>query len=98
MKRQNKNLLLLGYTDSATTTTGSLGVLTTDTETPVVTETAVRADLLQAFQIVTQFRIQIGGSQLIVFTINDILLSIQEPVGYFVVQWVGDDGDNLLNL
>jgi hypothetical protein len=45
--------LLLGDTDSPAATTGGLGVLTTDTQTPVVSETTVRADLLQAFQVVT---------------------------------------------
>ena len=34
-------LLLLGHTNSASTTTGGLGVLTTDTEAPHVAETTV---------------------------------------------------------
>ena len=93
-----QRLLLLGDTDGATTTTGSLGVLTTHTQAPIMTKTAMRADLLQAFQIITKFRVQIGGSQLGVFAIDDILLSVQEPVGHFVLQRVGDDGDNLFNL
>lgn len=53
------SLLLLGHTHSATTTTSCLGVLTTDTQAPVVTQTAMRADLLQALQIVTQLGIQV---------------------------------------
>ena len=45
------NLLLLGDTDDATATTGGLGVLTTDTDTPVVTETTMGTDLLETLQI-----------------------------------------------
>ena len=32
------------------------------------------------------------------FAIDDIDLSVQEPVGHFVLQRVGDDGHNLLDL
>lgn len=63
-----------------------------------MTQTAMRADLLQALQIVTELGIQVGGSQLRVFAIDDVLLSVKEPVGYFVLQWVRDDGYNLVNL
>lgn len=92
------NLFLLGDTDGATTTTSRLGVLTTDTEAPVVTQTTVRDDLLQTLQIITQFRLQIGGGELRVLAVNDVLLSIQEPIGYFILQRVRDDGYNLLDL
>lgn len=91
-------LLLLRHTNGASTTAGCLGVLTTDTETPVVTHTTMGTDLLQTLQIFTQFRVQIGGGQLLVFAINDILLSVQEPVWDLVLAWVRDDGDNFVNL
>jgi hypothetical protein len=48
-------LLLLGHTNSATTTTGGFGVLTTDSEAPVMTHTTMGTDFLQSFQIFTQF-------------------------------------------
>lgn len=63
-----------------------------------MTQTAMRANLLQALQIVTELGIQVGGSQLRVFAINNVLLSVKEPVGHFVLQWVRDDGYNLVNL
>lgn len=63
-----------------------------------MTQTAMGADFLQALQIITKLGIQIGGSQLRVFAINDILLSVKEPVGNFVLQRVRDDGHNLVNL
>lgn len=55
-------------------------------------------DLLQTLQIVTQFGFQIRGGQLRVFAIDDVLLPIEEPVGHFVLQGIGDDGHDLLNL
>ena len=51
-------LLLLGDTDSLSATSGGLGVLTANTDTPVVTETTMGTDLLQAFQIFTEFVVQ----------------------------------------
>lgn len=63
-----------------------------------MTQTAMRADLLQALQIITELGIQVGGSQLRVFSIDNVLLSVKEPVGHFVLQWVRDDSYNLVNL
>lgn len=54
MLDKGRILLLLGHTNSATTTAGCFRVLTTDTETPVVAHTPVGADLLQSFQILTE--------------------------------------------
>lgn len=71
--------LLLGDTDSPAATTSRLGVLTTDTQAPVVSETTVSADLLQALQIVTQLRVDTVRQDLRVLAIDDIALSVQEP-------------------
>ncbi len=51
-------LLLLGDTDSLSATSGGLGVLTANTDTPVVTKTTMGTDLLQAFQIFTELVVQ----------------------------------------
>jgi hypothetical protein len=88
--------LLLADTDGATTATGGLGVLTTDTETPVVTETAVRADLLEALEILTVLAVETVGKDLVVLAIDDIALSVQEPGGDLVLGRVLEDGDNAL--
>jgi hypothetical protein len=73
-------------------------VLTTDTETPVVTETTVGADLLQALKIVTELGVDLVGEDLRVLTIDDIALSVEEPAGDLVLGRVLDDGDNSLEL
>ena len=56
--------LLLGHTNSTTLATSSLSMLTTDTESPVVTETTVTADLLQTLKIITKLGFDIGGEEL----------------------------------
>lgn len=38
-------------------------------------------NLLQAFQIITEFRINTVGQDLRIFAIDDILLPVQEPEG-----------------
>ena len=42
----NVNLLLLGHTDGTSSTASCLGMLTTDTETPVMTHTTMGTDFL----------------------------------------------------
>ena len=71
--------------------TGSLGVLTTDTETPEVTETTVGTDLLQALEIITEFGINTVRENLAVLAIDNVLLPVQEPRRDFVLRRVLDD-------
>jgi hypothetical protein len=59
-------------------------VLTTDTEAPVVTETTVSADLLQALEIVTELGGDTVGEDLAVLAIDDITLPVEEPGGDLV--------------
>jgi hypothetical protein len=73
-------------------------VLTTDTETPVVTETTVGADLLQALKIITELGVDTVGENLGVFAIDDIALSVEEPSWDLVLGWVLDDGNDTLEL
>lgn len=71
-------------------------MLTTDTETPVVTETAVRADLLQALKILTVLAVKTVGESVGVLAVNDVALSVEEPGGDLVLGGVLEDGDNTL--
>lgn len=90
--------LLLGDTDSPATTTGSLGVLTTDTETPVVSETAVGTDLLEALKIITELGVDTVGQDVRVLAVNNVALSVEEPGGDLVLCGVLDDRHNTLEL
>jgi hypothetical protein len=94
----NLTTLLLGDTDSSATATSGLGVLATDTETPVVTKTAVSTDLLQALQVITQLGVDTVGQNLRVLAVDNVALSVEEPGGNLVLGRVLDDGDNSLQL
>jgi hypothetical protein len=59
-------------------------VLSTDTEAPVVTETTVSTDLLQALKIVTELAVDAVGEDLAVLAIDDIALPVEEPTGDLV--------------
>jgi hypothetical protein len=73
-------------------------VLTTDTETPVVTETAVGADLLQALEILTELGVDTVGQDVRVLAIDNVALPVEEPGGDLVLGRVLDDGDDTLEL
>jgi hypothetical protein len=89
-------LLLLGDTNGTSTTTSGLGVLTTDTDTPVVTETTMVTDLLQTFKIITVLGVKNVRDNLRGLAINNILLSVKEPGGDLVLSRVLEDSDNTL--
>merc|ERR1712115_689214 len=95
---EHRRLLLLGYTNGASTTASCLGVLTTDTEAPVVSQTTMGTDLLQTLKILTELVVKGVGKNLRVLSIDNVLLSVEEPIRDFVLAWVGDDGDELLSL
>ena len=86
--------LLLGHTNSPTSPARSLGMLTTHPQTPVVPQTAMRTDLLQPLQILTQLAVHAVGQDLAVFAVHDVALTVEEPDGDFVLGRVLDDGDD----
>jgi hypothetical protein len=55
-------------------------VLATDTQAPVVTQTTVGTDLLQALEIFTELRVDTVGQDLRVLAIDDIALPVEEPL------------------
>lgn len=73
-------------------------MLSTHTEAPVVSETTVRPDLLQALKIITHLRVDAVGQDLGVLSVNDVLLPVQEPGGDLELCWVLHDGDDALKL
>merc|ERR1719460_345297 len=82
-------LLSSQNTDSSTVTSGSLGLLTFNTETPPMTDTSVKTDFLHAIVIFTKFVVQVIGNELRIFTIAEITLSVQKPNWNFEVFLVG---------
>lgn len=98
MAEKNGLTLLLADTDGAATTTSRFGVLATHTKAPVVTQTAVRADLLQALQVLTNLAVHAVRDYLRILAVRDIALSVQKPRGDFVLGWGLEDGDDSLEL
>ncbi len=92
------DLFLGGDTHDTTTTTGSLGVLTTDLEVEGVTDTTVGADLLKTFHIFTVLVIKSVGEELAVLAVLAVLLTIEEPVGNLVFTRVLHDGNDAFHI
>ena len=78
-------LLLLGHTHGFSLVSGGLGVLTSHTETPVVTEPTVGPDLLESLKILTQLVVEDVGHDLGGLAVLDVTLPVQEPVGDLVL-------------
>lgn len=56
-------------------------MLTTGTELPVVTQTTVGTDLLQALQVITQLSLDVVRQNLRVLAGGEVLLPVKEPGG-----------------
>jgi hypothetical protein len=61
-----------------------------------VTQTTMRADLLQSFQIITELGVDTVGEDLRVFAVDNVALSVEEPAGDLVLGGVLDDGNDSL--
>lgn len=90
--------LLLADTHGTTAATSRLGVLATHAQAPGVAQTTMHADLLHALQVLAELVVQAVGKQLRVRAVDDVLLTIQEPLGNAVLQRVLHDRDNTLKL
>lgn len=55
-------------------------------------------NLLQALQVFTQFVVETVGKDLREFAVDDVFLTVKEPVGDFVLAGVLDDGDDAFEL
>jgi len=90
--------LLLADTNGPAPSAGGLGVLSTNTQTPVVPQTSVCTDLLQALQILTELAVHTVCKDLVVLAIDNVALTVEEPGWDLVLGWVLDDGDDSLQL
>jgi len=73
-------------------------VLTTDSVTPVVTDTSVTTDLLHSLNVVTDTGDEVVDGKVHGLAGGEVLLSVDEPVGHLELLRVHDDGDKLLHL
>jgi hypothetical protein len=83
-------------TDGLSSSTCCLGVLTSDLESPFVSDTLVTSDLVQSFDVFSELGFENVGGDLEVLSFLVILLSVEEPSGDSVSFRVTDDvGDTV---
>jgi len=96
--RYELTALLLRYTNSAPSAASGLCVLSTHTNTQVMTDTTVSPDLLQTLKVISELDIQSVRRELCSLSISDIFLSVEEPVGDLELTRVRENGNHLLNV
>jgi len=80
------------------TTARGLGVLTTDTDVPMMTETSVTAGLLEALDLLTVGGVQDIRNQLGGLAGGEVLLTIQEPSLDLELKRIVAHSDDLIDL
>jgi len=73
-------------------------VLSTNSDSPPVTQTTVSTDFLETLNIITKLGINILGKDLVVFTSLEILLPVQKPKRDLELAGVLDDSHKLFDL
>ena len=86
------------HTEDLTLTASGASVLTTDSVTPVVTDTSVTTNLLHSLDVVTDTCNEVVDGKVHGLASGEILLSVDEPVGHLELLGVHDDSDELLHL
>merc|ERR1719300_933209 len=86
-------VLLLGHTHSFTFVTGRCGVLSANSETPIMSKSTMSFDLLQPLQIFAKLVLQTISQDLRVLSIFDILGSVEVVIWDLVLSWILHDGD-----
>lgn len=83
---------------SKSVTTGGLGVLTTNTEAPEVTETLVAADLLKTLKVVTESGIDTVGGDVLGNSVLEVASAVEEEDGDLELLGGRDNSGELLDL
>ncbi|MDD2840529.1 MAG: hypothetical protein PHY80_05445 [Rickettsiales bacterium] len=73
-------------------------MLTSDLESPFVSDTLVTSDLVQSFDVFSEFGFENVGSDLKVLSFLVIFLSVEEPSWDTVSFWIVDDVGNTITL
>ena len=73
-------------------------MLTSDLESPFVSDTLVTSDLVQSFDVFSEFGLKDVRSNLEVLSFFVILLSVEEPSWDSVSFWIVDDVGNTITL
>ena len=93
----SKVSLLSGNTESSSASTGGLRSLTSDSDTPEVSETSMLLDFSHSLEILSQHGIELVRNKLAVLAVSWIVLSVEEPLWNVVVGWASNDIADLLD-
>lgn len=88
--------LLLRHTNSPTSPTRRLRMLPTNPKAPIVSQTSMRPNLLQPFQILTKLAVHAVCQDLRILAVDNVALAVEEPGGDLVLGGVLDDGYDAL--
>ena len=94
----DKSLFLSFDTDGFSSSACGFGVLTSDLESPFVSDTLVASDLVQSFDIFSEFGFEDVGGNLEVLSFLVVFLSVQEPSWDTVSFRIADDVGNTVAL
>ena len=73
---------------------GTLGVLSSDLEAPPMSESSVESDLLESLDVLSELGVEVGGGDLSVLTVLEVVPLVKEPGGEAVALWLlADLGD-----
>lgn len=89
--------LLLGHSNSSSSSSSCLGMLSSYSKTPVMSQSSVCFDLLESLKILSKLVVKSIRSNLRKLAILDVSLSIQEPVGYLKLSRIIDDSHKSLD-
>ena len=92
------SLTLLRDTNSLSPTASGLGVLATNSETPVVPQTTVISDFLESLQVIPELHVESVGHNLGVLAILVVLLPVEEPIWDLELPWVGNHSHQIIKL
>ena len=81
--------LLSGNTEGLSASTGGLGSLTSNLESPEVSETSMVLALSESLKILSHHGIKLIGDQLGPLSGSWVLLSVKEPFWDVVLNWSG---------
>lgn len=79
------HLFLLGDSDSFSSSTGRAGVLTSDSESEVMSKTLVELDFLHSLKIFSHLGIPVVGDLLCIGAVLGVLSSVDHPFGDVIV-------------
>ena len=90
--------LLSGNTEGLTASTGGLGSLSSNSVTPVMSETSMVLGFSHSLKILSHVGIEVVGNELGPVSMLWVLLSVEEPLWDVVVSWSGNDVVNSFDL